>query len=198
MSDAIELVYAPFRTSAALSEAISREGRSAVARRVVFGTLRNLFVMAAFVVLTSAGRLTLLDALHAMLSFVWVPVVQALALSVARRCVKTEASFLSLFAVHLEGHAPWSLAFTLLGGLTVFVSSPDFVLPKVAPVVMLAAFGTSVLLTFASFRAGTKVGRRRALLATLAYYGTATVIVLAYFSALGQLGPILPTRGGAP
>ncbi len=198
MSDAIELAYAPFRTSAALLDAISREDTSTVARRVVFGTLRNLFVVAAFVVLTSAGRLTLLDTLYAMLSFAWVPVVQASALAVARRCVKAPTSFLTLFAVHLEGHAPWSLAFTLLGGLTVFVGSPELVLPKVAPVVMLAAFVASVLLTFASFRAGTKVGRKRAVLATLAYYATATMIVVTYFSALGQLGPIVPARGGAP
>lgn len=198
LSDAIELVRSPFRTSEALALAFSRLDTRSFAVRVVLGTLRNLFVVAAFVVLTSAGRLTLLDTAYAMLSFGWVPVVQAASLAVAHRCARTKLRYSAHFALHLEGHAPWSLAFTSIAGLALFSGAPERLLPVAAPLLCVAAFATSVVLTFASFRAGAQVAPRRALFATAAYYGTATLLVLAYFSALGQLAPILPARGGAP
>lgn len=198
LSDAIELVRAPFRASEALALDFSRMAARVLAIRVTLGTLRNLFIVAAFVVLTSAGRLTALDTAYAMLSFAWVPGVQAASLAVALRVAGTKTRYATLFALHLEGHAPWSLAFTAVAGLTLFSGAPERVLPAAAPVVFVAAFATSVMLTFASFRAGAEVGRGRAIFATAAYYGSATLLVLAYFSALGQLAPILPARGGAP
>jgi hypothetical protein len=198
LSDALALVRSPFRASEALALDVSRLHGRALAWRVAFAALRNLFVVAAFVVLTSAGRLTVVDTVYAMASFAWVPVVQASALAVAHRWAKTKTPYATLFALHLEGHAPWSLAFTLLAGVTVFSGAPERFLPVLAPMVTTIAFASSVVLTFASFRGGAKLERRRALSATAAYYGTATLLVLAYFSALGQLVPILPARGGGP
>ena len=198
LSDAIELVRSPFRTSEALALEFSRMATRVLAIRVTIGALRNLFVVAAFVVLTSTGRLPVLDTAYAMMSFAWVPVVQAASLAVAHRLAGTKTRYATLIALHLEGHAPWSLAFTALAGLTLLSGAPERLLPVAAPVVFVAAFATSTMLTFASFRGGAKVTRRRALFATAAYYGTATLLVLAYFSALGQLAPILPARGGTP
>jgi hypothetical protein len=180
-----EVMVRPFRTYAALA----REERDLSFHR---GVLRLLFVLGAFVAITATGRLAPAELLTAIVTFAYVPAVQALALGVALRTVAPEQRLGHAFALYLVGHGPYFLLFLLVAGGCLLLEAPARVLFRAAAPLAIGTFAWGALLTFACFRGGLALSRRRAAVATGLFYLVALGTVLAYFIAAGQLLPILP------
>ena len=185
LSPAARLLLRPFRGYAEL--AAEEE-----APTILGGAALLLFALGAFVSFTAAGRLVPLDLALAFGAFAYVPLVQAVALGAATRLVARDVPFRRAFALYLAGHGPYVLLFFVVEGVCLFAPEPAGALLAVAPPLALGIFAWGALLTFACFRAGVGLDRRRAAAATGIFYASSTACVLGYFLAAGQLWPILP------
>lgn len=154
------------------------------------GALRLLFVIGAFVALTATGRLAPLELFVAMGSYAYVPMAQFVAVSAAVRTVSRDVALGRAFALHLAGHGPWLLALLGIAATCLLASSPAgvlfAVLPKAVPVLLV----WSGVLTFACFRRGLGFAPLRAVVALVVYVVLLTSIILGYYLAMGQLGPL--------
>jgi len=187
-SSPTRLMVRPFRVYAELARAEEGEGRPTV----LAGMARFLFVFGAFVSLTATGRLAPNELVSGMISFAYVPIVHGIALGVAIRSVAREIRLARAFALYAEGYGPWFLLMLLVAGGSLFAPAPAGLLSKVGGWMMLATTGWSGVLTFACFRSGLGLSRRRAATATALHYIIIIGLVLGYFLAAGQLLPIVP------
>ncbi|MDB4938218.1 MAG: hypothetical protein JWP87_5190 [Labilithrix sp.] len=178
----------PFRGYAELANADEGEGRPSV----VAGLARFVFVFGAFVSLTATGRLAPIELVSGMVSFAYVPVVHAIAVAVATRSVAREVRVTRAFALYAEGYGPWYLLMLLVAGGSLFAPAPARLLASVGGWMLLVALLWGGVLTFACFRSGLALSRRRAATATALHYVIVAGLVLGYFLAAGQLLPILP------
>jgi hypothetical protein len=188
LSTPARLMVRPFRGYAELAQ--SNEGHGAPT--VVVGVTRFLFVFGAFVSLTATGRLAPFELGSAMLSFGYVPVVQAVALGVATQLVAREVRIGRAVALYAEGYGPWFLLMLLVAGGSLLAPAPASLLATAGGVLMLGAIVWSGVLTFACFRSGLGLSRRKSVLATAVHHLMVTGLVLGYFLIAGQLWPILP------
>lgn len=182
------LMMRPFRGYADLALAEEGHGRPTV----VGGMARFLFVFGAFVSLTATGRLAPVELVSAMISFGYVPVIHGIALAVAIRSVAREVRVARAFALYAEGYGPWFLLMLVVAGGSLFAPAPAALLARTGGFLILGALCWSGVLTFACFRTGLGLSRRRAATATALHYVTVAGLVLAYFLAAGQLLPIVP------
>jgi hypothetical protein len=127
-----------------------------------------------------------------MISFAYVPVVHAIAVALATRSVAREVRITRAFALYAEGYGPWYVFMLLVAGGSLFAPSPARLLTAVGGWLLLAALVWSIVLTFACFRSGLALSRRRAATATALHYVIVAGLVLGYFLAAGQLLPIVP------
>ena len=178
----------PFRGYAELARAQEGAGRPTV----VVGMARFLFVFGSFVSLTATGRLAPNELLSGMISFAYVPVVHGIALGIATRSVAREVRLARAFALYAEGYGPWFLLMLLVAGGSLFAPAPARLLSSVSGAMLIAATAWSGVLTFACFRSGLGLSRRRAATATALHYVIVVGLVLLYFLAAGQLLPIVP------
>lgn len=188
LSNPARLMVRPFRVYAEL--AVAREGAGGPTAAV--GAARFLFVFGAFVSLTATGRLAPSELLSGIISFAYVPIVHAVALGVATRSVAREVRLGRAFALYAEGYGPWFLMMLLVAGSSLFAPAPAGLLAATAPLLGLAAMSWSGVLTFACFRSGLGLSRRRAATATALHYVIIIGLYVGYFLAAGQLLPILP------
>lgn len=182
------LMVRPFRGYAELALVEEGAGRPTLAG----GMLRFLFVFGAFVSLTATGRLAPVELVSAMISFSYVPVVHFIAVGVATRSVAREVKVTRAFALYAEGYGPWFGFLLVIAGSALFAPSPARVLAAIAPWLFLGALAWSGVLTFACFRSGLGLSRRRAGAATALHYVVIAGLVLGYYIAAGQLLPIIP------
>jgi hypothetical protein len=178
------LMVRPFRTYAALAGGEDLSFWT--------GAGRLLFVFGAFVALTSTGRLAPAELLGAFASFAYAPVIQAVALGIALRVVSPRTRFARASALYLEGHGPYFLLFLGIAGACLFAPDPASVILGAALPLLLATLAWGGVLTYACFRSGLGLARRRAAGGMVIFYVSAVGFVLAYFFAAGQLAPILP------
>ncbi|MDB4946567.1 MAG: hypothetical protein JWP97_6101 [Labilithrix sp.] len=178
----------PFRTYAALARADDEHGRPTV----VVGMARLAFVTGAFVALTATGRLAPFELVSGMISFAYVPVLHFLSVAAATRLADRRIDPRRAYALYAEGYGPWFLLMLGIVGGSLFVHQPARLLSRGSSLLMLATFAWSGTLTFACFRAGLGMTRRRAALALVVHYLVVTALVLAFFLLAGQLLPILP------
>jgi hypothetical protein len=153
---------------------------------------RFLFVFGAFVALTATGRLSPIELVSAMISFAYVPVVHFVAVAVATRSVAREVKATRAFALYAEGYGPWFGLLLLLAGGLLFAPSPARLLSTMTAGLVLATIAWSVVLTFACFRSGLGLSRRRAATATALHYVVVIGLIVGYYIAAGQLLPIVP------
>jgi hypothetical protein len=187
ISTPVRLMVRPFRGYADLANA-EGDGRPGV----VLGMARFLFVFGAFVSLTATGRLAPVELVSGMISFAYVPVVHAIAVAVATRSVAREVRVTRAFALYAEGYGPWYVLMLVVAGESLFAPTPARALSATGGWMLLVALIWSGVLTFACFRSGLALSRRRAATATALHYVVVVGLILGYFLAAGQLLPIVP------
>jgi hypothetical protein len=191
--DALAMVR-PFRAYAGLAAAEDvSPARVAAARAAFF-----LFVVGAFVSLTTAGRLVAFHVLSTMVFWSFVPLVQAgvfvVVLRVIRPPRRPPAQGLALY---FAGHGPWMVFFMLIAGICLM--APDVAATMtwllrtgVLPGLMLATIVWSALLTYACFRVGVGLARGRAAAATALFYAGFSGVIVGYYLAMNEIQPQLP------
>ncbi len=189
LSTPARLMVRPFRGYEELASTAAGGGKAG--GRALLGGLRFLFFLGAFVSLTATGRLAPAELVSAMLSFAYAPIVHAIAVGLAARFVAPEIRPARVFALYAEGYGPWFLFMLLVAGGSLFAPSPARVLSAVAGWMILGTVGWSIVLTFACFRSGLGLSRKRAAVATSLHYLVVTGLILGYYVAAGQLLPIL-------
>jgi hypothetical protein len=182
------LMLRPFDGYADLALAAEGHGRPTVTG----GMARLLFVLGAFVSVTATGRLAPFELVCAMISFAYVPFVHAVAVAVATRSVAREVRIARAFALYAEGYGPWFLLMLLIAGGSLFAPAPGRLLARSGGWMILATLAWGSVLTFACFRSGLGLSRRRAATATALHYVVVIGLVVGYFIGAGQLLPIVP------
>lgn len=155
------------------------------------GVFRLLFVMGACVALTATGRLAPFELAGAMISFSYVPIVEAIAIAAALRVFAKDVPFRRAYALYLVGLGPWLLLFCGVPGVCLFVPGAARLLSAMV-IAMWIADIWGIVLTCAWLRRGLGLGWKRTIGAMVVFYVVVHVIVLGYFFAAGQLRPILP------
>jgi hypothetical protein len=181
--------FRSYRQLAAGSEIPSIRGGTSAA--IALGAGRFLLVLGALVSVSATGRFAPAELALAMVSFSWLPLVNAVSMALAVRVFAPAFGWKRAFAFYLQGVGPWLLLFLFFIGGVLFAAHserPSFVLW--GPLVFIAAVW-SIFLSYALFSAGLGLARARAGLATLVFWMSSLVSTLGYFLAVGQLWPIL-------
>jgi len=184
-SSAARLLFRPFRTYDALAQASEED-----APTVLGGVARLLFVIGAFVSLTATGRLAPFELAVAMGSYAYVPLAQLVAVTFAVRAVSRKVSLRRAHAFYLAGHGPWFLMLLGIALVCLIAPSPATVLFAVLPKALPLTFVWSGILTYACFKRGLGLGTRGAGVGVAIYVAALTSIILGYYVAMGQLGPL--------
>lgn len=192
-SDDARLLRRPFVTYgelAAVSDA--RPLRAALLRATLL-----LFVIGAFVSITSAGRLVAFHLVGTMVFWSFLPLIQGAVFASVTRLVAPEEPLGSALALHFRGYAPWHLFLLAVAGVCLF--APDVAAAMttllragVLPGLLVATWIGSGVLTFACFRSGIGLSRRRASAATALYYFGYVSAIVGYYLAMNQIQPQVP------
>ena len=165
------------------------------ARGALTRPLLELFVIAAFVSFTTAGRLVAAQLFDTMVFWIFVPLLQAGSVLVAARAVGVAPSR-RVLALYFAGIGPFSLWVLAVSAMCLF--APDVAATFTAllstGVLPLSLFATMVwggYVTWAFFAAGLGLPRRRAALGTVAFYLVAYGGIVACFLLTNAIQPQL-------
>lgn len=192
-SDEARVLVRPFRAYADLALAEDESPwRTAAARALFF-----LFACGAFVSFVTAGRLVAFHLASTMAFWSFVPAVQALAFLAALRVAGPKEPRAPALALYFAGHGAWMLFFLAISATCLF--APDvrvaftWLLSRgVIPGLLLATIGWSMVTTYACYRAGVGLTRRRAGVATAVFYAVFTAGIVGYYLAMNEIQPQLP------
>jgi hypothetical protein len=192
-SDEARLLRHPFVTYDELARADDeRPLRTAIERALLL-----LFVIGAFVSITSAGRLVAFHVVTTMAFWSFLPVIQGVVFALTTRVLAPRSDLKAALALHFRGYAPWHLF--LLGVAGVCIFAPDVAATLTAllrtgalPGLLVATWIGSGVLTFACFRSGIGLSRARAAAATALYYLGYVIAIVAYYLAMNEIQPQLP------
>jgi hypothetical protein len=163
-SDELRIMLRPLSTYRQLSKATDDSGLWLMIRRPLFVAL----VFGSFVSITVSGRLTILLLLDGMIFWSFVPILQAILMSVivvifgCHRITTSKA--MDLFFM---GHGPWLLWLLVIAGTCLFFPVKQFYLWPVQwgwvlPVSLLGAWIWSSVTSFAFLRGVLEVSNLRA------------------------------------
>lgn len=200
-SDDTRVMLRPFRTYAELAALPDEHpGRTAATRALLF-----LFVVAAFVSFTAAGRLVAFHVASSMVAWSFLPAIQGALFALAVRLLgpRDGLSVPRALGLYFTGHGPWMLFFMALVGMCLFAPSVyetfSWLLQHgVIPGLMLVVIVWSGVLTFACFRAGVGMPKGRAAAATALFYACFTSAILGWYLALNQIQPQIAWLRGSP
>lgn len=196
-SPEVRVLVRPHRTFAALS-ASPPEVRPATL--LLRRPLSFLLIGAAFVSLSSAGRLVLGHLFWSTLSLAFVVLLQVAALALALAITARRRLGAREVDLYFVARAPWAFLLVALSvWLTLVRDEPISIfglfLGGVMPFVLLGVTLWSTFLDYAFFRAALGLGRARAALATLVvfigYFGLGSL----WYVVTDQLGPLLASGG---
>jgi hypothetical protein len=193
LSDDVRVMLRPFAVYRELGEADEpAPGRAALIRAGFF-----LLVLGGFISLTSAGRLVAFHVASVFVTWSFLPILQALAVTLAVRTVAPKASIARALSLYFTGHAPWFfwmliLAVVPLVAGDVYKTMTLLLRFGVIPVLLLTAIGWGGVLTYAAFRAGLALSRARAAGATAIFYLAFAGSILGYYLATNQIQPQWP------
>jgi len=197
-SDDARVMVHPFRAYAAL--ALSEEHAPGSARRALaLRVALILVVLGGFVSLTAAGRLVAFHVASTMVFWSFIPAVQAAVFAVVLRIASPQGyrpGLVPALSLYFTGHGPWMLFLLALAG--VCLAAPDVYATMtwllghgVLPALLLATIAWSGVLTFACFRAGLGLSRRRAALATAGFYAGFSGVIVSYYLAMNEIQPLV-------
>jgi hypothetical protein len=151
--------------------------------------------LGAFVSFTGAGRLVTLHFVSPSLFWAHFVVLPCAVAAAVARAFAPSVNVRVAVSHYLAGTGPWLVFLSLASALCLFAPDPGAtfraLIARGVPFYLLfATLGWGAVLTFAFFRAGLALSRRRALAATVAHHVVLTLVVLAWFLFTGQLLPI--------
>jgi hypothetical protein len=193
LSDDVRVMLRPFAVYRELGRTDEpTPGRAALVRAGFF-----LLVLGGFISLTTAGRLVAFHVASVFLTWAFLPLLQALAVTLAVRTAAPKASIRRALALYFTGHAPWFfwmliIAFVPLVVGDVYKTMGILLRFGVVPALLLAAIGWGGVLTYAAFRAGLDLSRARAAGATAIFYLAFVGSILGYYLATNQIQPQWP------
>jgi len=180
----------PFRVYRELALEEPQQGLRAAIERAIF----LLFVIGAFISLTTAGRLVAFHVVSTMVFWSFLPLIQAILFAAVLRLLAPSAPLRLGLALYFTGHGPWLVFFTALAGVCLFV--PDVYVAfssllriGVLPALLLGTWIWSGVLTFACYRAGMGLARGRAGLATALFYFAFIATIVAYYLLMNAIQP---------
>ncbi len=191
LSDDARLLARPFATSERLGAEPDEPHRRALPARLALYLLH----LAAFVSLTTAGRLVPAHVPFTALAWSFLPALQALSLWVALRVAGARRPFAAMFSRYLLGHAPWLLLLYALAAVCLFA-------PRVAdafgwllssgalPVALAVSLAWGALINVALLRRAVGLPPARAALAAVAFYLCLAGCVVGYYAGVGELLPL--------
>jgi hypothetical protein len=192
-SDDIRLMFRPFAGYRALAVRDDQApGRSALEKAVFL-----LFVIGAFVSLTSAGRLVAFHVASSMVFWSFAPALQSVAVTLALRTVAPGVDVRRALALYFSGHAPWMILLVALAAAPIvapntYVTMTWLFRSGVIPVAFLGAIAWGGILTYACFRTGLGLARGQAIKATALFYAAYVGSILGYYLATNQIQPQFP------
>lgn len=188
-SDELRVIQDPVATYQTLVRQPAAPGRWARMRRPLF----TVFVIGAFVSLTTTGRLVVPFVVDGMLWWSFVPALQIILLTLVitvfgRSTLQLSRSIDLFFA----GHGPLWLWLLGISGVCLFVPVPhvDALLSYSAPSFLasvIAGVVWSIVTTFGFFRGALDLSRTRATLATLTYSIALWGTLISYLFAVEML-----------
>lgn len=184
------LLVRPFRTYRALGERrAERTWRDLARGLLLFGVL-----LGAFVSLTSAGRLVLGHIVFTAVFWGFLPMLQIAAIAAALRVTAPRERLVPALSLYFEGMGPWYVFFLALPAICLF--SPDVYATMTTllrtgalPLYMLATIGWGAVITWAFFREGLGLPRRRAGAAAAIFYAIFVGVVVGYYFACNEIQP---------
>ncbi len=193
LSDDVRVMFHPFAVYRELGQADDpAPGRAAVVRAGFF-----LLVLGSFISLTTAGRLVAFHVASTFITWSFVPLLQALAVTLAVRTAAPKVETRRALALYFTGHAPWFFWMLIIAVVPLVVGDVYKTMGLllrfgVVPVLLLVAIGWGGVLTYASFRAGLDLSRARAAAATAIFYLAFGGAILGYYLATNQIQPQWP------
>lgn len=189
-SDDARVMVHPFRVYQELADA--EEGVDA--RRAIERALFVLFVIGAFVSWTTAGRLVAFHVASTMVFWSFIPVIQAVFFAAVLRLLAPGSGLALALALYFTGHGPWLFFLTALAGVCLFAPDVYGALTwllghGILPGLLLGTWIWSGLLTFACFRTGLGLSRRRAGLATALFYAGYVGAIVSYYLMMNAIQP---------
>jgi hypothetical protein len=170
--------------------------RAAALRAAVF----QLFAIAVFVSLTTAGRFVAQHIVFVMIFWSFGPMLQAAAVTAVTRIAVPREPLGRALALYYAGQGPWMFFLAVLAGLPVIAPG----LLTVHNLGGLFAFAIGLLgltviwggaVTYAYFRAGVALPRLRAVLSTALFYVTYVSLIVGYYLTMNQIQPQLLGTG---
>jgi hypothetical protein len=191
-SDDARVMARPFRAYARLGARHAPAGW-----RALRGPIAWSLAVGCFVSLTTAGRLVPEHLVLTPIAWAFSPLFQCLWVVTAARALGASRPASLVIDLHFRGQGPWMLLLTLTAGACLLPPAAhiwplwEWVLTSGAGLAALVVtLCWSTLLTFASFRAGLRLGRARSLAASALFYALYYGTGVTYFLVTGQLAPL--------
>jgi hypothetical protein len=192
-SDDARVLFGPFRAYADLALVEDESPLRTASSRALF----FLFACAAFVSFVTAGRLVPFHLASTMAFWAFIPAAQIASFLLALRVAGPKEPRAPAISLYFAGHGAWMLFFLAISAMCLF--APDvrvaftWLLSRgVIPGLLLATIAWSMVTTYACFRAGVGLTRRRAGVATALFYASFTAIIVGYYLAMNEIQPQLP------
>ena len=192
LSDDVRVMIRPFLVYRELALAEPPQGHRAAIERAVF----LLFVIGAFISLTTAGRFVAFHVASTMVFWSFIALIQAALFAAVLRSLAPRTNLPFALALYFTGYGPWLLFLTALAGVCLFV--PDVYVAfssllraGVLPALLLGTWIWSGVLTFACFREAVGLSRGRAGLATALFYLAFVATIVAYYLLMNAIQPQL-------
>jgi hypothetical protein len=195
-TDDARLMVRPFAIYRALAAAPEPQSPTKRWSRALLGPLQLMLTIGCFVSWTAAGRLVLDQIVFAAVFWGFLPLMQTVIVIVVARAAgsaRTPATIVSLF---FNGVMPWLLLMWLFGLLCMipagtFAAYRWLVTSGAIFVLVVIAAVWCCVLTYAFFREGLAMSRRRSGLSTLAFYAALYGSGVGWFLLTNQLQPLL-------
>jgi len=184
------LLVRPFKTYRALAERRADRTWRDLAR----GLLLEFVLLGAFVSLTSAGRLVIGHMLFTAVFWGFLPMLQLFAVGVAVRVAAPRERLVPATSLYLEGLGPYYVFYLVLPAICllapdVYGAMTALLRAGVLPFYLLATIVWGVTITWAFFREGLVLSRKRAALGAAIFYAIFVGVVLGYYLACNEIQP---------
>ena len=151
-----------------------------------------LFVVGCFIALTAAGRLVPAHIVLAMAAWSFTVVFQSGALALTLRWAKRDQALAPAIDTFFLGHGPWFL-FMITLVVVCFVATDVYLAFVwllqlwILPVYFLGTVAWGMVTTYAFFRSGLSLSRKRSFGATASYYVLQLLFIATWYVVTGQL-----------
>lgn len=190
------LLVRPFSTYRALAETRSERNWRDLARGLVLEGV----LLGAFVSLTSAGRLVASHLAFTAVFWGFLPLLQIVAVTLAVRAAAPRERVMPALSLYLDGLGPYYVFYLALSGICLFAPAVYEVFTAllrtgVLPLYLLGTIVWGITITWAFFREGLCLSRRRAGIGAAVFYGIFVGTVVGWYVALNILPPQIVGTG---